>query len=299
MRSRTLTLILVSAVAAALAAGPRAAPQRATREHQVVVSVLDRDGQTIPGLQPADFTVREDDVSREVLRVETASAPMQIVLLVDTSGGTQLILQDVRKGLQAFAGTIWATRPDSEIALMEFGERPSQLADYARSAAIFDRALGRLFEHSGSGSYLLEAIVDATKSLKKHEAKRPVIVAFVNEASHEFSNQQFQQIETSLKDAKASLWAIVLGSLGGGPTSDEGRNRDVVLGDVTTRSGGARDTLLDRMGVERGYQKLADRLTSQYAVTYGRPESLIPPSRLDVTVKRADAHLLAPRWTGQ
>jgi hypothetical protein len=57
--------------------------------------------------------------------------------------------------------------------------------------------------------------------------------------------------------------------------------------------------LLDRIAIEPRFQQLATRLTSQYAVIYGRPESMIPPTKLAVAVKRPGARVLAPQWTGQ
>src|SRR5262245_38179273 len=116
-----LVLILVSMVVAIAAVGAtRLSAQRAMRDRTVVVSVLDKNNTPVSGLKVTDFVVREDDVAREVLRVEQADAPMQIVALVDTSAATQLLVQDVRKGVQGFARAIWAKNPDTEIALMEF-----------------------------------------------------------------------------------------------------------------------------------------------------------------------------------
>ena len=164
---------------------------------------------------------------------------------------------------------------------------------------MIDRGIGRLFEHSGGGAYLLEAILDASKALKKREARRPVIVAFDAEASTEFSPQTYNEIEDALRNANATLWAIDLSSPAGQGRSDEARNRNIVLGDVTRKSGGAQDSLLDRMIIEKRFGDLAARLLSQYAVTYSRPESLIPPSKLDVAAKREDVRVMAPHWTGQ
>jgi hypothetical protein len=271
--------------------------QRSTRQHQVTVSVLDRDGQPVPDMKPADFVVKEDGVAREVLKVETSSTPMQISVLVDTSAGTQLIMPDLRKAVQTFVGLVWSKSPESQIELREFGERPMQLVDFTKTPALIERGVGRLFEHPGSGAYMLEAIDDASKALKKREAERPVIAVFVNSDSPEFSNQQYAQIEDALKASKAALWAIVLGDRPGG--GSERRNREIVLGDVTTRSGGWREVVLDKMGLEREFEQLASRLTTQYVVTYSRPEELIPPSRLDVSVSRPNTQLIAPHWTGQ
>jgi VWFA-related protein len=298
MASRVSSLTLVATAMLLTAPAVLPAQRGDTRQHQAIASVVDKNGKPIQGLTPADFVVREDGTAREILKVETATAPMQIVFLVDTSSGMQFLIPDLRKGLEGFAGTLWSKSPDSEIALMEYGERPNVVADFSKSAEILDHGIKGLVEHNGSGAYLLQAIIDAANLLKKKEATRPVIVAFDNETSREFSNQTYQQVEETLKKTNAVLWSIELHALGGG-MSDEVRNRNVVLGDVTTKSGGTRDTLIDRMGIEGKFGEMADRLAAQYLITYGRPDRLIPPSKLEITVKRPGAQVWAPHWTGQ
>jgi len=284
---------------AIVAAASGVLAQRALRDQQIVVSALDRSNVPVSGLTPADFVVREDDIAREVLRVEQASAPMQIMMLVDTSAGTQVMMPDVRKGLQAFARTVWSKSPDSDIGLMEFGDRPNQLVDFTKTASVLDRGIGRLFEHTGGGAYLLEAVLDASKALKKREASRPVIAVFGVEASTEFSQQTYREVESALRNARAALWSVDLVTSSGPGRSDEARNRSIVLGDSSGKSGGMTDAILDRMMIERRFDGLANRLVSQYIVTYARPESLIPPAKLEVSVKRDGVRVIAPHWTGQ
>jgi hypothetical protein len=298
-KSRGVAALLLLASGFWLLAFAEGGAQRATREQRAIVAVVDKNDKTVAGLGPADFTVRENNVAREVVRVETAADPMQVMLLVDTSSGTRVMMADIRSGVRQFARVILEANPESEIGLMEFGERPVVIADRASVPNLIDRAADRLNEHSGSGAYMLEAIVDATKILKKREGPRPVIVAFVRSSSPEFSNQNHQAIEAAVKDARASLWVILLQDAQRSTTSEEGQQREMVMGDVVTRSGGLRDILLDKMGLEKGFQEMGELLASQYAVVYARPESLIPPSKLDVTTKRSGARALAPRWTGQ
>lgn len=290
-------VVVLSAPAASLDV---AQAQRTTRERSVFVNVLDRSGKPATGLTVDDFTVRENGAVREVLRVEPATAPMQIAVLFDTSAAVQSLTVDLRKGLDAFIRAILEKSPDSQISLMSFGDRPTKETDYTNSPTLLQASIRRVFPRPGGGAYLLDAIIEALKDLKKQPPPRKLMVAFSSDEGPEFSSRPHQQIADALREAGVALWAIVLQASGGrSPGTDEERNRVAVLGEVTTKSGGTREYVLTRTALESKYQELAGRLLSQVAVTYGRPESLIPPDKLDVTLKRDGLRLLAPHWTGQ
>ena len=76
------------------------------RERSMFVSVLDSSGTPVEGLATADFVVEEDGTEREVLRVGRATAPMQLAVLVDTSGSAAFAIRDVRNGLEAFVSRL-------------------------------------------------------------------------------------------------------------------------------------------------------------------------------------------------
>ena len=59
-----------------------------------------------------------------------------------------------------------------------------------------------------------------------------------------------------------------------------------MLDQGTRESGGQRVTLLSPMGLNTALDKLARELLSQYKVVYGRPESLIPPEKIEVSARR-------------
>ena len=68
--------------------------------------------------------------------------------------------------------------------------------------------------------------------------------------------------------------------------SEEIRNRNRVIADGTEATGGRRDQLLAVQAIPDRLAQVADELLNQYVVTYARPESLIPPEKLQVTSTR-------------
>ena len=81
--------------------------------------------------------------------------------------------------------------------------------------------------------------------------------------------------------------------------SSEARERALVLGDVTSWSGGTNTVILTPQALDGAFNSVAAQLTGRYLVTYGRPDSLVPPDRLEVEVKRRDVKVRATRWAGQ
>jgi hypothetical protein len=167
------------------------------------------------------------------------------------------------------------------------------------SATTLAGGIDRLFGRKGSGAYLLQAITDAAKTLSKKDNPRRVIVAFDMEDGPEFSNDSHESVTTALQNAKVTLWSVVLQERRGQQMGPEARERAIVLGDVTTASGGGNHAVLARQAIPKGLTWVATMLTSQLDVTYGRPDALIPPKKLEMDVTRKDVKLWAPRWGPQ
>ncbi len=262
---------------------PAALGAQGSRERGVYVSVIDANGEPVTGLTPADFLVREDGVSREVLRVGSATEPMTIAVLVDDSQAATRAISDLRKGLQSF---VTALVKGNEISIITFGERPTILVDYTATLDQLTAGINRLFARPGAGSYLLEAIVEASRGLVRRNPKRPVIVAITTEGQ-EFSNDYYQQVLDALHESRAAFHALILTSNATDETTDEARNRQVVLAQGPATTGGSRQFLLAETAITPQLDLLARQLKHQYRLVYSRPESLIPPTRLEVSVRRS------------
>jgi hypothetical protein len=275
---------------------PRSAPTRT-----VYASVVGKDDATVAGLTAADVTVREDGQSREVLSIKPNAVPAHIAVLIDNSDvlSKENAIQDYRAALNSFVKDTLAASPTTEIALVSFGDRPTQLIDYTSSAPALQKIIDRLFSQPGAGATMLTAIADTTKGLKKKGFSGSAIVAFTIESGPEYGTESHQSIEDGLKSAGASLWTIVLKGQTTPENTSEERERQIVLGDVAEHSGGMRELLLTKSGMDARFKALAARLASRYAITYGRPEALIPPKKLEVAVTRPGARVLVSQWASQ
>jgi VWFA-related protein len=281
---RLLPVVLVSFGAASPLSAAQAQKAKDARPQQVYVSVVDSRGAPITGLTAADFVVREDGATRELLDARPAEEPLTVALLIDDSEATRDATVYLREGL---AGFLERLQGKGEVALITTGERPTVLAAYSAKMDELQQHVKRIFPRPGAGAYLLDAIIDASRGLARRESVRRTIVA-VSFEGVDFSNRQYQQVLDELQKSGAALHVLAVGS----PStslSDEMRNRNIAIAEGTERTGGRRDQVLALSGLPDKLKQAADELVNQYVLTYQRPEALIPPQKIEVATTRRGA----------
>lgn len=276
-RSRVLSL-----VAGALMVPTLSAAQAQRRD--LHVSVVDKAGMPVKEMQVEDFIVREDNLAREVLAVRPLTEPLDIALLVDNTQASSRETAILRTALSTFVRELGN---DHRYALITFGERPTLVADNVTGAEdLIARGVNRLFPLANSGSYLLDAILETAQGFRKREAAHPVIVAISFEGP-ELSYTQYPKVLDLLRDSGTSLFVVTVNI----PNSEdfntqERQSREIVYSRGTRESGGRLETALSSLGLEQELKQLAAVLKQRYIVTYGRPETLIPPKKVEITAKR-------------
>lgn len=260
-------------------------------ERTVYASVVDKNDAPVTGLPASEFIVREDDAAREVLRVSTATEPMQIAVLVDTSQAMEEHLLDVRTALRAFFKQMAGKH---EIALIGLGERPTVLSDYTRDAVRLEKSVGSVFSRSGSGTYILDAIVETSNGMRRRKATRPHIIVYAARGP-EFSERYHQSVIDALREAGATLHTLMLNRPSAAVGSREEQELAKAVADGTKETGGRRDDLLTPMALTDRLQSLGNELEHQYQVVYARPSRLVPPKNMEVSVKRPGVTVRARR----
>lgn len=257
-----------------------------TQQRGILTSVLDKNGAPVPDMMPGDFVVREDNVAREVLRVEPARQAMQIALLVDNSAASSRNIRDIRDAATEFIKGVTGNGMENEVALITVGERPTILVDYTTDQAKLLKGAA-IFSQPNSGAYMLDGIWETARAFKKREARRPVIIGIATNGP-EYSTRYRDQVVGALTDVGASLSIVMVGAPPTDVLSNEGRERALVYSGGTETTGGRYDNVLAASAMAMRLKQVADELTHQYLVTYAHPQSLIPPEHIKITSKRPD-----------
>ena len=260
-------------------------------EWTVYASVVDRAGTPVIGLSAADFVVRENGVVREILRVSPATDSLRVAVLVDTSQEMRNDLIDVRQSLRGFVTEIDRRH---EVSLTGFGGPPIVLVDYTRDLKRLEAGIGRLLSKPGTGSYLLSAIIDTSRALRKRRDLRRVMVVITTQGP-EFSEIGYQTVLEYVKESGAPMHSYVLRREGVSPTDPAAQEVELTLAVGTQMTGGRREELLSAMSMTPRLQSLAAELNHQYQVVYARPKMLIPPKTIEVGVRKPGVIVRAPR----
>jgi VWFA-related protein len=281
MRTSPRPILILALVCATTLTGfgiRTSAQNRETRERALFVSAVDKDGEPVSGLGPDAFIVREDGARREVLRVSRATEPIDIALLVDNSTAASDEITFFREALSKFVAKM---APGNNIAVIALADRPTILVDYTSDTKRLSDTVGRLFPMPQSGMTLLDGILETAQGLARRETPRAVIVPVITDGI-EFTNRYSNDVVAALERVDAALHIVGIGQF---IYSEEHgiRERSFLLSNGPSKSGGQQITLLSPHGLDPALQRLARELSSQYKVIYGRPQSLIPPERTEVS----------------
>ncbi len=272
----------------AICAVALAATLSAQRSHRrLYVTGITSSGGPAVDLTAADFELRENGVSRQILRATRANQPLRLVLLVDSSSAIGSLLNNLRAGLNTFLDELPG---EHEIGFITTG---GQIR--VRQAPTTDRqklktAVGLLASDGGANS-LIETMIEADRRfLNGAPGQWPVFVIVTTDNAATRWEPNFDRFNRFVSDFVArggTAHAIVLHGRAGGITTE------FVMNVVENSSGyyesmAIANVLPDKMKmlaahIDVNYKSMANWYELEFAGD-GQAES----PRVQVAVKRPD-----------
>jgi VWFA-related protein len=281
-------------IAALLAQSPAPAAEGETRT--ISYSVVDDKDEAVRTLTAEDVAVQEDGVARPLQRLELDPRPLAVAVLLDTSVAmaphyrlylVDAVLQFLLRLPEGTRYAIWTT-----------GDRPTKIFDWSDNRAAAAKALRRVVPQGGNT--LLDALVEASRDLKNREDARSAIVV-VTGMGVGFAGYDRRQVVDELQKQPVTVLGVEVDEDRSLPTlgaSDQtsGLDYDFVLATAAKSSGGARETVLSPMGIEKALKGLAAQLTSRYRLTFaGAAGPRTPKVDLTVALPGVKVRMGAPR----
>ncbi len=268
--------------------------QGQSREHHILVSVLDPDDAPVGGLGISDFSIDEDGNSREILSVSQAGAGRQIALLVDTSQAATRSLVEFRNGLTAFVEQM---SEGNQISIITFGGPPRIQVALTRETSRLTDGIGNLFALPDQAAYMLDALDQTAEGFSRQNASRPLIVVLTTEGI-DYSYTSARRVIDTIEESGAAIYTLSLrvgrNAFSATPNIStlELRNqdfeRDLVLERGPRNSGGRHRDLLTSLAINDAMQDIVSELLNQYLVVYSRPDTLVPPEAITVRMNRQE-----------
>jgi VWFA-related protein len=120
----------------------------------VPVSVLDRNGRFIPGLQKDDFRVFENGVEQPIAFFEPTEKPFTVALVLDTSSSTRFHLWQIKDAAIAFAKQL---RPQDRVLVVTFSDEVLLLTEATNDLNIISTVI-QVNANTGSSTRLYDAV---------------------------------------------------------------------------------------------------------------------------------------------
>jgi hypothetical protein len=248
---------------------------RAQQQISLYASVADATGKPLATLEPTDLRVMEGGVEAKVVKVEPASFPVKVQLLLDN--GIGLGGQNIQSLKDGVKGLIEALPENLEVTIVTTAPQPRFLVRPTTDKAMMIEGLSRLAPDSGAGRFV-ESMNEATQRIEKDKSDHiPVIISQATSSGDaNVRDRDVKQIFDRVQKRPTTVHVILLNSTAGSATG--GANQTQVGLAVTQATRGryesiAVPTRLATLLPEIGKQVAAshEKQSHQFKITVERP----------------------------
>lgn len=228
------------------------------------VSVKDRAGGVIGGLNPEDFSITDNGAPQDIAVFERNTAqPLSVTVLVDTSGSTAIDLgyevQSVNRFLKSL---LRGGNPADAAALYSFNWQVMLNLGFTRRMDRLEQALRSLRGEGGTSLY--DAIYLASREFRFREGRH--VMVLVTDGGDTTSTRGFDDALEAAQRADAVLYPIVVIPI----KNDAGRNigGEHALTTISDRTGGRVFLPTLGAGLDQAFDDVLRELRTQYLISY-------------------------------
>jgi len=172
------------------------------------VKVTDRgDGRPINGLRAEDFAVYEDGKEQKVALFSQNTVPLNVALVLDTSGSTQGEVGLMRQAARRFLNEL---QPKDRVALVAFSQEIALLADLTNERHSIETGLEEI--RPGNGTAFYDAMVlTLTDVFKRVDGRKAIVV--LSDGVDSIGRYAYPHLLAMVEGSPASFYVLELNTL--------------------------------------------------------------------------------------
>ena len=243
------------------------------------VTVLDKNGLPIRGLQAQDFTIFEDGIKREIdffepLRKKNENnRPLSVVFALDISGSiTTEELSNLRLAMQNFINRL--ADYDSYFAVMTFGMEVKILQGFTNKPQRLEKTFNKLLkDQEGLSTHAYDAVDDAIRLLRKKAPqtiknkpmKRAVIL--ITDGFPVGDTVTPKTVIERANEAETSVYTIILPSFSRLQGNKKPLLTPLEVSGLVEKTGGS-SFYANQKDYEPLFKSLAEDITASYSLAF-------------------------------
>ncbi len=156
--------------------GASAQTKKSGRDASLVrapVIVSDREGHYIPGLKKEDFSVYRDGVKQNIAFFATYDEPLNVALLLDTSGSTEEVVKRIKSAARDFVKLL---NPQDKCLLATFDNQVKILNSFTSDPSTLKKSIGKIKSAQLGGTLMYNAVEQITQKAFAGVEGRKVVV---------------------------------------------------------------------------------------------------------------------------
>jgi len=219
-------------------------------------SVTDKNDQFVTDLKREDFRILEDGKEQEILEFYVEDRPITLAILLDTSGSMREQMKEVHAAAGSFVDTV---REQDRAMIVTFDDKVFLIQDLTadktalKSAIVSTEAIG--------ATAIYDALHAAYRKLRGIQGRKAIVL--LTDGDDTSSQFGFERILEEAKSENVIVYAIGLGgSFGPGRT---------VIKEFPEETGGRSFFVKKASDLGETYERIAEELRKQYAITYSTP----------------------------
>lgn len=224
------------------------------------VSVTDREGRAVTGLNKNIFNVFDNKTLQEIHFFSDEDTPASISIVFDASGS--MSEKKINQAKEALASFINTTHNRDEFFLIDFNSRARLLLDRTRdSDAILNKF--NLVEPQGNTAVYDAVYLGVEKVMQGSHPKK--VVLLISDGEDNNSRYSYRELRRRLRESEVIIYAI---GFGGYYPLKGGLNGRETLKELASTSGGKAFFPKGQVDMDEAFEQIALEIRHLYSVSY-------------------------------